>query len=47
MIFRKSYPAGLNFLVVQDVDQPYTRHFGSIKVRFIGLRHLPEAVAPT
>jgi predicted AAA+ superfamily ATPase len=46
LIFRKSYPEGRNFLVAQDVDQPYTRQYGAAKVRFIGLRHLPEAIGP-
>jgi predicted AAA+ superfamily ATPase len=44
-IFRKAYPHGGNFLVAQDVDQPYTRQYGETKVRFIGLRHIKDAVA--
>lgn len=44
LIFRKTYPAGGNFLVAQDVDRPYTRSYGDLKVRFIGLRHLAQAV---
>jgi hypothetical protein len=35
-IFRKIYPAGLNFLVAHDVDQPFTRSFGNLKVRILG-----------
>jgi len=35
---------GLNFLVAHDVDRPYTRNFGEVKVRFIGLIHLPEII---
>jgi len=46
LIFRKTYPDGLNFLVAQDVDRPYTRHFGPAKVRVIGLRHLREVTGP-
>jgi predicted AAA+ superfamily ATPase len=44
LVFRRAYPEGLNFLVAQDVDRPYTRHYGAVKVRFIGLHHLPEAI---
>ena len=44
LVFRKAYPEGLNFLVAQDVDRPYTRTFGAVKVRFIGLVHLPESI---
>ena len=44
LIFRNACPDGLNFLVAQDVDRPYARKFGPVKVRFIGLRHLPEAL---
>lgn len=46
LIFRKAYPEGLNFLVAQDVDRPYTRRFGAAKVRFIGLRHIPKSLGP-
>lgn len=43
-IFRKSYPEGLNYLVAKDVDRPYSRQYGDMKVRFIGLRQVAEAV---
>jgi predicted AAA+ superfamily ATPase len=39
-VFRRAYPAGRNLLVAQDVDQPYTRRFGDLQVRVIGLAHL-------
>ncbi len=41
LIFRKAYPDGRNFLVAQDVDRPYTRNFGPLKVRYIGLGQIP------
>lgn len=43
-IFRKLYPEGANFLAAHDVDRPYNRRFGELTVRFLGLRHLPEAL---
>jgi len=36
-VFRRQYSEGENFVVGQDVDNPYSRHFGEITVRFESL----------
>jgi len=36
-VFRRQYSEGENFVVGQDVDNPYSRHFGEITVRFDSL----------
>jgi predicted AAA+ superfamily ATPase len=42
--FRRQYPTGENVVVAQDVDRPYSRNYGDLSVRFVGLddllRHL-------
>lgn len=43
-IFRNAYPDGKNLLVAQDVDQPYSRRFGNLHVRVIGLAHLGQTI---
>lgn len=35
--FRNRYPAGENIVVAQDVDRAFTRRFGPLSVRFVGL----------
>jgi hypothetical protein len=35
--FSARYPKAQLFVVAQDVDRIYTKHFGSLEVRFIGL----------
>lgn len=44
--FRKTYPEGRNFLVAQDVERPYTRRFGDLPVRFLGLGQIPDLLDP-
>lgn len=44
--FRKTYPEGRNFLVAQDVERPYTRRFGDLSVRFLGLGQIPDLLDP-
>jgi hypothetical protein len=41
-LFRRHYPEGVNFVVAHDVADAYTRRFGSLAVRFIGLEALAE-----
>ncbi len=43
-VFRRLYPDGLNWLIAHDVDRPYSRRFGDLAVRFLGLAHVPEAL---
>ena|SRR5437660_176572 len=44
--FRKQYPEGENVVVAQDVDRPFTRHYGAVAVRFESLRKgiFPQAL---
>ncbi len=44
--FRKTYPEGQNFLVAQDVERPYTRRFGGLSVRVLGLGQIPDLLGP-
>jgi len=41
-IFRNVYPEGRNFLVAQDVDRPYTRRYGDLSVRILGLKNVKD-----
>lgn len=46
--FRGRYPTGPNLVVATDVDRPYDKRFGELRVRFVGLdRLVEEATAPT
>lgn len=38
--FRRQYTEGKNLVVAQDVDRAYTRTYGDVSVRFVGLRDL-------
>lgn len=38
--FRNRYPAGNNFVIAQDVSRPYTKRFGALAVRFVGIDHV-------
>ena len=40
LAFRRQYPKGENLVVAQDVDRAYSRRYGDLAVRFVGLRHL-------
>jgi len=44
-IFRRLYPEGANWLVAHDVDRPFSRRFGDLTVRFLGLGQVPERLA--
>jgi len=44
LAFRRQYPQGLNLVVAHDVERPYSRAFGGLTVRFIGLRDLPRQI---
>lgn len=43
--FRKIYPNGRNFVVCRDVDRPFDRSYGGLKVRVIGLEAFVMEVA--
>lgn len=45
--FRELYPEGANVLVARDVDQPYTRRFGDLAVRIVGLGQVADLVGKT
>lgn len=42
--FRRLYPTGDNYVVANDIDQPFSRKFGDLTVRFVGLQSLIYAV---
>jgi hypothetical protein len=44
-IFRRHYPDGANCLVAHDVDRPYSRRFGDLTVRFLGLAQVQRILA--
>lgn len=44
LAFRRQHPRGENFVVAQDVARPYVRSYSDVKVRFIGLSSLGEAL---
>lgn len=39
-VFRRLYPQGSNFVVAQDVDQPFSRDHQELKVEYVGLKDL-------
>lgn len=39
-LFRKRYPSGDNLAVCSDVERPFERSFGPLKVRFCGVKDL-------
>lgn len=43
--FRNRYPAGDNIVVAEDVDRAFTKHFGGLAVRFIGIDAIAQEVA--
>ena len=43
--FRGRYPKGESFMVASDVDRIFSRQFGDVKVKFVNMRGLIEAVA--
>jgi len=38
--FRSIYPRGDNFVVANDVERPFTRSYGEVSVKFMGLADL-------
>jgi len=44
LAFRRQHPQGANFVIAQDVARSFTRNYGDVKVRFIGLSSLGEAL---
>lgn len=42
--FRRPYPVGANFVVANDIDQPFSRTFDDISVNFVTLSGLIEAL---
>lgn len=42
--FRTRYPEGLNLVVAGDVDEPYSRHYGALTVRFVSIEGMVRAV---
>jgi hypothetical protein len=42
--FRRRYPEGKNLVVTTDVGEPFSRSFGSLKVRFVRLEDLARAL---
>jgi uncharacterized protein len=45
LAFRRRYPQGENLVVAQDVERTYTRTYGGVSVRFIGLSAVGERLA--
>jgi hypothetical protein len=43
-VFATRYPKAQHFVVAQDVDRAYTKHFGSLEVRFSGLNAFVDRV---
>ena len=44
--FRKLYPRGMNFLVCEDVREPYEREAAGLRVRFVGINDLVQELLP-
>lgn len=42
--FRKLYPKGFNFVVASDITRPYTKAYGDLQVRFVGLQDLIKSL---
>ena len=38
--FRRQYPQGKNYILAQDVERPFSRRYGDVPVKFIGLSSL-------
>jgi uncharacterized protein len=43
--FRRQYPEGENVVLAEDVKQPFTRNYGTLKVRFEGLESFVSQLA--
>jgi hypothetical protein len=44
-IFRRLYSEGATDLIAHDVDRPFSRRFGDLSVRFLGLAQIREILA--
>jgi len=42
--FRRQYPGDANFVVAQDVTQPFTQSFQGLRVRFLSLKDLVTSI---
>jgi len=45
--FRRRYPHGPNLVVASDVGDAFSKHYGPIRVRFVGLPTLSAALRPS
>lgn len=43
--FRRQHPAGDNVVLAEDVKQPFSRNYGTLKVRFEGLGPFIDGLA--
>lgn len=43
LAFRRIYPEGENYVVANDVSEPFSRAYGNTSVRFVRLEALVEA----
>ena len=43
-VFRRLYSKGTNFVVARDVDKPFRRDFHGLKIEFVGLEGLIQAL---
>lgn len=43
--FRRQYKEGNNFVVAQDVNQPFSQTYDGVKIKFVGLTHLIDAIS--
>ncbi len=43
--FRRRHPGSVNLVVAADVDRPFDRRFGPLRVRFLGPQHLAGALS--
>ena len=47
LAFRRQYPDGINFVVANDVDRPYTKAYNGISVMFVNLNTLIAEITNT
>jgi hypothetical protein len=43
--FRRRHPGSINLVVAADVDRPFERRYGSLRVRFLGLGDMAGLLA--
>jgi hypothetical protein len=44
--FRSRYPEGANLVVAHDVARPFTKRFGALSVRFVGIDAVANSMVP-